>query len=203
MLLRSSVKAGDAKNQKLSGQLEMSVLNAAQTQATNEKTMARLRERISGLQSGMSQREAKIGELETAIAEQSKAMRAEGLAGHQSTGADLVFKVLASGTSSVKFHKNAFGCRQRRTSHHPAGQYAALQSEVDSLSDEKSALSEHWVSKEHIHKLIRLIADQDGTIDYQEGELEELQDIVQQYEANASAPWLSRLKGLLVELLPG
>ena len=52
------------------------MLKAAQTQATNEKTMARLREKISGLQSGMSQREAKIGELETAIAEQSKAMRA-------------------------------------------------------------------------------------------------------------------------------
>ena len=46
------------------------------------------------------------------------------------------------------------------------------------------------MSKEHIHKLIQLIADQDGTIDYQEGELEELQDIVQQHEANASAPWL-------------
>ena len=57
------------------------------------------------------------------------------------------------------------------------------------------------VSKEHIHKLIRMIADQGGTINYQEGELEELQEIVERYEDSASAPWLSRLRGLLGELL--
>ena len=200
--LRTAVKAGDATNQKLTTQLEMSVLNAAQTQTTNGKTMARLRDKISGLQSGMSQRESKIGELETAIAEQSKAMRAgDSLALNQQAQLSSLKcslqglrKDLSATRTLLDSANDELAITQQANQ--------ALQSEVESLSDEKSELSEALgVSKDHIHKLIRMIAAQGGTIDYQEGELEELQDILEQYEASASAPWLSRLRGLLGELL--
>ena len=201
--LRTAVKAGDATNQKLNTQLEMSVLRAAQTQATNEKTMTRLREKISGLQSGMSQREAKIGELETAIAEQSKAMRAgDSLAINQQAQLSSLKCSLQGLRKDLSATRTLLdSANDDLATTQQANQ--ALQSEVDSLSDEKSELSEALgVSKEHIHKLIRMISAQGGTIDYQESELEDLQVILEQYEASASAPWLSRLRGLLVELLP-
>ena len=56
-------------------------------------------------------------------------------------------------------------------------------------------------SKSHIKTLVGILAMQGGEITYQASELEELQDIVARYEESASAPWLTRLRGLLGELL--
>ena len=78
----------------------------------------------------------------------------------------------------------------------------ALQAEVSTLTDESHELSDSLgLSKSHIKTLVGILSVQGGAITYQTSELEELQDIVSRYEESASAPWLSRLRGLLGELL--